>query len=130
MKIITVRDLDLRDKRCLVRVDFNVPLKDGVITDDTRIKAALKTLNYILDQEGSSLVVMSHLGRPKGEVKKEFSLSQVRGHLVELLGRDVIMASDCIGEKNTAGEIGTEKNGPGFAGPRNNGQASFKTGTG
>ncbi len=97
MNIRTVRDLDLRNKRCLVRVDFNVPLKDGVITDDTRIRAALKTLEYILDQEGSSLVVMSHLGRPKGEVKKEFSLSQVKGRLEELLGRDVKMASDCIG---------------------------------
>ena len=99
MKIRTVRDLDLKNKRCLVRVDFNVPLKDGVITDDTRIKAALKTLNYILDQDGASLVVMSHLGRPKGEVKKDFSLSLVRGHLEELLGRDVKMASDCIGDK-------------------------------
>ena len=99
MKIRTVRDLDLRNKRCLVRVDFNVPLKDGEITDDTRIKASLQTLNYILDQDGSSLVVMSHLGRPKGEVKKEFSLSQVRGRLEELLGRDVKMASDCIGDE-------------------------------
>ena len=99
MKIRTVRDLDLKGKRCLVRVDFNVPLKDGVITDDTRIKAALKTLNYILEQDGSSLVVMSHLGRPKGEVKEEFSLSQVRGHLEELLGREVKMAADCIGNE-------------------------------
>ena len=98
MKIRTVRDLDLRNKSCLVRVDFNVPLKDGKITDDTRIKASLQTLNYILDQEGSSLVVMSHLGRPKGEVRKEFSLSQVRGRLEELLGRDVKMAADCVGD--------------------------------
>lgn len=99
MKIKTVRDLDLKNKRCLVRVDFNVPLKDGKISDDTRIKASLPTLNYILDQDGSSLVVMSHLGRPKGEVKQEFSLSQVRGRLEELLGREVKMASDCIGNK-------------------------------
>lgn len=99
MKIRTVRDLDLKNKRCLVRVDFNVPLKDGKISDDTRIKASLPTLNYILDQDGSSLVVMSHLGRPKGEVKQEFSLSQVRGRLEELLGREVKMASDCIGNK-------------------------------
>jgi phosphoglycerate kinase len=98
MKIKTVRDLDLRNKRCLVRVDFNVPLKNGIITDDTRIKAAIKTLNYILDQDGSSLVVMSHLGRPKGEVKKEFSLSHVKGRLQELLGREVEMAEDSIGE--------------------------------
>ncbi|MCK5675339.1 MAG: phosphoglycerate kinase [Spirochaetales bacterium] len=99
MKIRTVRDLDLKDKRCLVRVDFNVPLKDGVITDDTRIKAALKTLNYILDQDGSSLIVMSHLGRPKGEVKEEFSLTHVRKRLSELLDREVQMAKDCIGEE-------------------------------
>jgi phosphoglycerate kinase len=99
MKIRTVRDLDLKDKRCLVRVDFNVPLKDGVITDDTRIKAALKTLNYILDQEGSSLIVMSHLGRPKGEVKEEFSLSHIRKRLSELLNREVKMANDCIGDE-------------------------------
>ncbi|MEA1911909.1 MAG: phosphoglycerate kinase [Spirochaetota bacterium] len=98
MKIRTVRDLDLRNKRCLVRVDFNVPLKDGVITDDTRIKAAVKTLKYVLDQEGSSLVVMSHLGRPKGEVKKEFSLSHVRERLAELLKKEVVIADDCIGD--------------------------------
>ncbi len=99
MKIRTVRDLDLRNKRCLVRVDFNVPMKEGKITDDTRIKAALQTLNYILDQDGASLVVMSHLGRPKGDVKEEFSLSLVRGRLEELLGREVKMANDCIGKE-------------------------------
>lgn len=99
MKIRTVKDLDLKNKRCLVRVDFNVPIKDGKISDDTRIKASLPTLNYILDQDGSSLVVMSHLGRPKGEVKQELSLSQVRGRLEELLRREIKMASDCIGSK-------------------------------
>ncbi|MCK5153826.1 MAG: phosphoglycerate kinase [Spirochaetales bacterium] len=98
MKIKTVRDLDLKGKRCLVRVDFNVPLKNGVITDDTRIKAALKTLNYILDQDGTSLVVMSHLGRPKGKVKEEYSLSHVKERLSELLNKKVNMASDCIGK--------------------------------
>ncbi len=97
MKIRTVKDLDLKNKRSLVRVDFNVPLKDGVITDDTRIKAALKTLNYILEQDGASLVVMSHLGRPKGKVDKEYSLTHVKDRLSELLKRDVIMADDCIG---------------------------------
>ncbi len=99
MKIKTVKDMNLVNKRCLVRVDFNVPVKDGVITDDTRIRSALPTLNYILSQEGSSLIVMSHLGRPKGEVKSEFSLSVVRERLQKLLGTKVIMAEDCIGNK-------------------------------
>jgi len=99
MKIRTVRDLDLKGKRCLVRVDFNVPLKNGIIGDDTRIKAALETLNYILDQDGTSVVVMSHLGRPKGAVKNEFSLSHVKTRLSELLNREVLMATDCIGEE-------------------------------
>lgn len=97
MKIRTVKDLDLTGKRCLVRVDFNVPLKDGLVTDDTRIKAALPTLEYVLKQKDSILILMSHLGRPKGSVKSEFSLSQVKPRLEELLSRRVIMAPDCIG---------------------------------
>ncbi|WP_020613397.1 phosphoglycerate kinase [Sediminispirochaeta bajacaliforniensis] len=132
MSIRTVKDLDLRGKRVLIRVDFNVPLKEGVITDDTRIKAALPTLKYILEQEGSSLVIMSHLGRPKGEKKPEFSLAPVAKRLSELLGRPVEMAADCIGDAVTsraaslkAGEIlllenvryyaGETKNDPDFA---------------
>jgi len=99
MKIRTLKTLDLKNKRCLVRVDFNVPLKNGIITDDTRIKSALPTLNYILTQKGASLVIMSHLGRPKGQVKTEFSLEHVRGRLKELLGRNVTMAHDCIGSE-------------------------------
>ncbi len=99
MKIRTLKTLELNNKRCLVRVDFNVPLKNGIITDDTRIKSALPTLNYILSQKGASLVIMSHLGRPGGQVKKEYSLGHVRGRLQELLGRDVTMAGDCIGSK-------------------------------
>ena len=97
MKIKTLKTLDLKGKRCLVRVDFNVPLKNGVVSDDTRIRSALPTLKYILSQDGASLVVMSHLGRPKGQVKKEFSLSAVHDRFQELLGRNVIMAGDCIG---------------------------------
>ncbi|MEM5948928.1 phosphoglycerate kinase [Spirochaetia bacterium 38H-sp] len=96
MALKTVKDFDLKGKRVLVRVDFNVPLKDGVITDDTRIRAALPTLNYILEQD-AALVIMSHLGRPKGEKKPEFSLAPVSKRLEELLGKKVIMASDCIG---------------------------------
>lgn len=97
MAVKTVKDVDLKGKRVLVRADFNVPLKEGVITDDTRIKAALPTLQYILEQEGTSLVLMSHLGRPKGERKPEFSLAPIAQRLSELLNRPVEMAPDCIG---------------------------------
>jgi phosphoglycerate kinase len=92
----TVRDVDLQGKRVVMRVDFNVPLQEGEITDDTRIRAALPTIQYVL-QEGASLVLMSHLGRPKGEVKPELSLEPVAERLGELLGRDVQLAPDCIG---------------------------------
>jgi len=81
----------------LCRVDFNVPIKDGRIGDDTRIRAALDTINYILEQEGSSLILMSHLGRPKGKVVPEYSLKPVAAHLGQLLGREVKMADDCVG---------------------------------
>ena len=97
MKIRTVKDIELTGKKCLVRVDFNVPLKDGVVTDDTRIRAALPTLQYILGQKDTTLILMSHLGRPKGEVKKEFSLQQVKPKLEKLLGKKVTMAPDCVG---------------------------------
>ena len=101
MAVKTVKDIDLKGKRVLVRADFNVPLKEGVITDDTRIKAALPTLQYILEQEGASLVLMSHLGRPKGEAKPEFSLAPIAQRLSELLDRPVEMAPDCVGTETT-----------------------------
>ena len=94
---MTIKDIDLSGKRVVMRADFNVPLKDGVITDDTRIKAALPTIQYILEQ-GASLTLLSHLGRPKGERKPEFSLAPVAARLSELLGKEVKMAEDCIGE--------------------------------
>lgn len=97
MKLRTVKDMDLRNKRVLTRVDFNVPLKAGQITDDTRIRAALPTLQHILEQDGARLIVMSHLGRPKGERKPEFSLAPAAERLGELLGRPVKIAPDCIG---------------------------------
>jgi len=97
MELRTVKDLDLTDKRVLLRVDFNVPLKDGAVTDATRIERALPTIQYILEQKGTSLVVMTHLGRPKGEKKQEFSLAPVAEEFQKLLGRKVIMAEDCIG---------------------------------
>ncbi len=93
----TVKDIDLKGRRVLCRVDFNVPIKEGRIGDDTRIQAALETIKYILAQEGASLVLMSHLGRPKGKVVAEQSLRPVAQRLSELLGREVLMAADCVG---------------------------------
>ena len=98
MAKLSVEDLDLKDKRVLMRADFNVPLKEGKITDDTRIKAALPTIRYILEK-GASLILMSHLGRPKGRVVEEMRLDPVARRLEELLGRKVLKLDDCVGEK-------------------------------
>jgi phosphoglycerate kinase len=93
----TVRDLDLRGKRVLMRVDFNVPMAGGAVTDDKRIRAALPTIQYVLDQ-GAPLILMSHLGRPKGTgFDPEFSLKAAAEVLSKLLGKPVAMAPDCIG---------------------------------
>ncbi|MEW5816301.1 MAG: phosphoglycerate kinase, partial [Spirochaetota bacterium] len=97
MAVKTVRDIDLKNKKVLVRVDYNVPIKDGKITDDTRISASLPTLQYILKQPGASLIIMSHLGRPKGGKEPEYSLQPVAEKLSSLLGQKVVMADDCIG---------------------------------
>jgi phosphoglycerate kinase len=98
MKLQPVTDIDLKGKRVLIRVDFNVPLKDGVVTDDTRIKSALPTIKYILDQKDTSLVVMSHFGRPKGKKDMAFSMAPIAKKFEELLGRPVRLASDVIGD--------------------------------
>jgi phosphoglycerate kinase len=92
----TVKDIDLKAKRVLMRVDFNVPMQDGKVTDDKRIKASLPTIQYVLDQ-GASLILMSHLGRPKGGPAPEFSLKAASEALAGLLGRPVKMAPDCVG---------------------------------
>ena len=97
MVLNTIREADLTGKRVLIRVDFNVPLKEGVVKDATRIIAALPTINYILEQKGTSLVVMSHFGRPKGQKNMEFSMIPVGKKFEELLGRKVKVASDVIG---------------------------------
>ena len=98
----TVRDIDLKNKKVLVRCDFNVPMDENQnITDNTRIVAALPTIKYLLENN-CKVVLCSHLGRPKGEVKKEFSLKPVAKELSRLLGKEVIMAEDVIGEDATA----------------------------
>jgi phosphoglycerate kinase len=94
---VSIRDLDLRGRRVFIRVDFNVPLENGVVTDDTRIRASIPTIRYALDG-GATVVLASHLGRPKGQVNAKYSLQPVAGRLGELLGRTVPFASDCVGD--------------------------------
>ena len=92
----TLQDVELSGKRVVMRVDFNVPLKNGVISDDTRIQAALPSIRHILGQ-GARLVLMSHLGRPKGKgYEAEFSLKPVAEHLAKVLGQPVAFAADCL----------------------------------
>lgn len=94
----TIQDVNVQGKKVFVRVDFNVPMKDGVITNDTRVRATLPTLNYLLEQ-GAAVILGSHLGRPKGQRVPEFTLAPVAVRLGELLGREVKLAPDCVGEE-------------------------------
>ena len=96
MAKLSIRDLDLKNKTVFIRVDFNVPLEGGKITSDKRIKASLPTIQYALEQ-GAGVVLASHLGRPKGKRNPEMSLAPVAARLSELLGKQVIMAPDCVG---------------------------------
>ncbi len=131
MEKLTVRDVDLKGKRVLMRVDFNVPMENGNVADDTRIRAALPTINYVLE-EGAKVILMSHLGRPKGVPNLKYSLEPVSKRLKELLGRDVTFCKETIGEnaeklsenlnvgdvvllENTRFFPGEEKNDPDFA---------------
>jgi len=97
----TLQDLKVQGKRVLVRVDFNCPIQDGKVSDDTRIQAAMPTLKMLL-QGGASLVLMSHLGRPKGKRNMDYSLGPVAARLQEVLGQSVALAPDCIGAETEA----------------------------
>lgn len=101
MAKLSIRDLDVQGKEVLMRVDFNVPLKDGAITDDTRIQAAVPSIKHLLDG-GAKLVLCSHLGRPKGAPEGKYSLAPTAARLGEILGCEVKLAPDCIGEETAA----------------------------
>ena len=92
----TLRDVEVRDRRVLVRVDFNVPIQEGRVTDDPRLRAALPTLQYLLDH-GAAVILVSHLGRPKGKVVESLRMDPVAARLSELLGRPVRKLDDCVG---------------------------------
>jgi len=98
---LSIKDLDINGQRVFIRVDFNVPLKNGVIGDDTRIKSSLPTIQYALAQ-GATVVLASHLGRPKGKVNPDMSLRPIADRLAQLLGKPVAFATDCIGERASA----------------------------
>src|SRR5438094_9945793 len=96
MNKLSISDLDLKGKRVFMRVDFNVPLADGKITDDTRIRAALPSIRYVIEKSGK-LILASHLGRPKGKPEPKYSLRPVAARLSELLKKPVLFAPDCVG---------------------------------
>ncbi len=98
MEKMTIRDVDIKGKRVIMRVDFNVPIENGKVADDTRIRAALPTIDYAV-KKGAKVILLSHLGRPKGEKKPEYSLKPVADRLSELMGREVKFVDEPVGEK-------------------------------
>ena len=107
----TIRDIDVSGKRVLVRVDFNVPLSEGAVADDTRIRAALPTIQYLLDH-GAALILCSHLGRPKDKVVDGLRMDPVARRLAELLGRPVTKLDDCIGPEVEAAALAAKPGDP------------------
>ena len=103
----SIRDVELAGKRVFCRVDFNVPMQDGVITDDTRIRAAVPTIRYMVDS-GAKVILASHFGRPKGQVVEEMRLTPVAAHLSTLLGKEVTKLEDSVGEEVKAAVAGME----------------------
>src|SRR5712671_6290403 len=97
MRKLSIRDLDLPGKRLFIRVDFNVPVQDGAVEDDTRIRAAIPTINFATEH-GARVILASHLGRPKGQRVDKYSLRPVAEHLAKLLDRPVSFATDCVGD--------------------------------
>ena len=97
MNKMSIKDIDVKGKRVFCRVDFNVPMQNGVITDDTRVRAALPTIQYLMEQ-GAKVILASHMGRPKGQVNEELRLTPVAKKLSELLGKEVAKADEAYGE--------------------------------
>src|SRR5437870_4456484 len=97
MSKLSIKDLDLKSQRVFIRVDFNVPIKDGKVEDDTRIRAAIPTINYATEH-GARVILASHLGRPKGQRADKYSLRPVAEHLAKLIAKPVAFAEDCVGK--------------------------------
>src|SRR5699024_11848447 len=107
MNKMTLQDLDVQGKRVFCRVDFNVPMKDGEVTDDTRIKAALPTINYLIEHD-AKVILATHLGRPKGKVVEDLRLDPVAKRLSDLTGKEILKTDEVYGDEvnEAVGELG------------------------